>query len=212
MEKSETHIHLIRHGEVHNPRKIVYGRLPRFGLTPKGLDQARQTAGYLATLDLAAVFSSPLLRARKTAAAIAKHYPGLKVHISQYLNEVHTNFEGRLGSELDARRGDLYTSASPESEQPRDIVNRLEICIGKILRRYPGRHVAAVTHGDVITFGVVRALGAELIPRNKTRLTQLGYPVPYPTHCSVTTLTYEKPIPDCRLRIAYHQPWVKAGK
>jgi len=209
----ETHIHLIRHGQVHNPHQILYGRLPRFRLTARGLDQARQAADHLADLDLAAVFTSPLLRARQTAAAIVQRYPGFKPHITRYLNEVRSPYQGRPGAELDARGGDIYTDAGPGSEQPADIVRRLETFIGRILKRFPGRHIAAVTHGDVITFGVIQALGAEVIPENKTRLKALGYPTAYPAHCSVTTLIFsttmlpaltsitEKP------NVVYHLPY-----
>ena len=41
---ADTHIHLVRHGHVHNAEKVFYGRLPRFRLSCKGVMQARETA------------------------------------------------------------------------------------------------------------------------------------------------------------------------
>ena len=193
-------IHLIRHGEVHNPDQILYGRLPRFRLTQDGWQQARATGARLKTCGINAVFSSPLLRARQTAQAIILHHPRLKLRISGLLNEVCTSYEGRPGAEIDARGGDVYTGGDACNEQPQDIVDRTRRFISRMSRQYPGGEVAAVTHGDVITFMVLWANGFDLSPRNKTRLLKAGYPNAYPAHASVTTLTYqatsseEKPI------------------
>ena len=204
---TETHIHLIRHGQVHNPNKILYGRLPRFGLSARGRDQARQSAAYLANMNLAAIYASPMLRARQTAAIIGEHYPALNIHISRLINEVYTSYQGRPGAELDARSGDVYTGAGPGSEQPTDIVRRLNAFIRRTLKRFPGRHIAAVTHGDVITFGVIQALGGELLPKNKNHLKAIGYPTAYPAHCSVTTLIFSASSISAKPRAGYHLPY-----
>ena len=68
---SRTVVHLLRHGEVHNPERILYGRLPGFGLSDLGVRQAEQVAAYLRDHDVVHVVSSPLLRAQQTAAPIA---------------------------------------------------------------------------------------------------------------------------------------------
>ena len=62
----------MRHGEVHNPRAIFYGRMPRFRLSEAGRRQAEAAADYLAGAPLAAIYTSPLLRARQTAAIIQR--------------------------------------------------------------------------------------------------------------------------------------------
>jgi broad specificity phosphatase PhoE len=69
---SATNVHLIRHGEVDNPHHVVYADLPGYGLSPLGHAQATAAADYLSDLPLRRVISSPLLRARQTAAAIAR--------------------------------------------------------------------------------------------------------------------------------------------
>jgi len=58
---------LARHGEVHNPSRVLYGRLPRMQLSPEGRRQAQALADFLGPRPLAAIYSSPMLRARRTA-------------------------------------------------------------------------------------------------------------------------------------------------
>ena len=55
-----TIVHVLRHGEVHNPAGILYGRLPGFGLSNTGRDQAELVAKALADADLAVVVASLL--------------------------------------------------------------------------------------------------------------------------------------------------------
>lgn len=206
MVTAPTRIHLVRHGEVRNPERILYGRLPGFGLTDLGRRQALAAARWLNDRPLAALFSSPMLRARQTALAIVDRNPDLHLHISTWLNEVHTRYQGRPGAEVDARGGDVYTANGEGYEQPEDLVARARTFSMRVRNRYPGSQVAAVTHGDIVTFMVLWALGFDLTPQNKTRLRQAGYPVAYPGHASITTLIYRTPYPDERPQIDYHQP------
>jgi len=196
-------IHLIRHGEVHNPDQILYGRLPRIRLNANGRQQARAAGQRLNGRPIDAVFSSPMLRARQTAREIIRHHPRLNLRISELINEVCTSFEGRPGAEIDARNGDVYTGGNACNEQPQDIVARTRRFISRVSRQYAGGQVAAVTHGDVVTFMVLWAKGFDLTPRNKTRLLQAGYPDPYPDHASITTFSYGSSAPDVKPTIDY---------
>ncbi len=65
-------VHLVRHGHVHNPDGVLYGRLPDFRLSEAGESMARTTASYLRDTgrEFGRLVSSPLLRARQTAAVI----------------------------------------------------------------------------------------------------------------------------------------------
>jgi broad specificity phosphatase PhoE len=206
MVAAPTRIHLVRHGEVHNPERILYGRLPRFGLNNAGLRQAQSAARWLSGRQLAALFSSPMLRARQTALAVVDVNPDLHLRISAWLNEVHSRYQGRPGAELDARGGDVYTGSGKGYEQPEDLVARAKKFAMRVRKRYGGRQVAAVTHGDVVAFTVLWALGFDLTPKNKTRLRRAGFPVAYPGHASITTLTYHTADADERPRIDYIQP------
>lgn len=205
MKKTPTTIYLIRHGEVHNPDRILYGRLPRFRLTETGRQQARKAGRYLnGRVD--ALFSSPLLRARQTAREIQQQIQKPRIHISTLINEICTVFQGRPGAEVDARDGDVYTGAPACFEQPRDVVDRTRRFIRRARRQYPGARIAAVTHGDVITFMVLWARGMDLSARNKTRLLKAGFPASYPAHASITSLTYPGDDMEARPQVTYVHP------
>ncbi len=90
---TETIVHVMRHGEVHNPKSILYGRLPGFSLSVTGRSQAATVARTLADHDIALVVASPLQRAQETAAPIAGHH-GLIVRTDDNLIEAGNTFEG----------------------------------------------------------------------------------------------------------------------
>ena len=64
-----TTVHVMRHGEVHNPEKVLYGRLPDYHLSERGRAQAQAAADWLAHNDIVYVVASPLERAQETAGA-----------------------------------------------------------------------------------------------------------------------------------------------
>src|SRR5919202_3499467 len=106
-----TTIWLARHGEVHNPSNVLYGRMPRVRLTPEGRRQAQALAEFLGPRPLAAVYSSPMLRARRTAAAILERHPALeRVRIDSDLQEVRTGWEGEPLAAPEAIGWDFYTN------------------------------------------------------------------------------------------------------
>jgi broad specificity phosphatase PhoE len=90
----ETVIHLLRHGEVYNPTKILYGRLPGFRLSQLGEQMAKAAAAAVADRDIRLVASSPLERAVQTAEPIAAGF-GLAVTIDERLIESTNYFEGK---------------------------------------------------------------------------------------------------------------------
>ena len=94
---TRTLVHLLRHGEVHNPTRVLYGRLPGFGLSALGRDQAEVVAKALADADLAAVVASPMQRAQETAGPIATLH-GLEIVTDERLIEADNRFEGQTVS------------------------------------------------------------------------------------------------------------------
>ena len=93
----QTIVHLLRHGEVYNPGKILYGRLPGFRLSDAGMGMAEKAAGWFAGRDVTLLVSSPLERAQQTAAPIAEVL-SLPVQIDDRLIEAGNAFEGlRVG-------------------------------------------------------------------------------------------------------------------
>jgi broad specificity phosphatase PhoE len=93
----QTVVHLLRHGEVFNPDKILYGRLPGFRLSDAGLGMAATAAKWFVGRDVTHLVSSPLERAQQTAAPIAEVL-SLPVQIDERLIEAGNAFEGlRVG-------------------------------------------------------------------------------------------------------------------
>ena len=89
-----TVVHLLRHGEVDNPTKILYGRLPGYHLSELGVQMAKVAAEWLAGRDVTHLVSSPLERALETAAPLAEAFK-LPVHADQRLIESTNAFEGK---------------------------------------------------------------------------------------------------------------------
>jgi broad specificity phosphatase PhoE len=88
-----TTVHLLRHGEVHNPGGVLYGRLPGFRLSVTGEAMAVAAAEWFAGKDVRHLVSSPLERAQQTAAPLAGAL-SLPVQIDERLIEAGNAFEG----------------------------------------------------------------------------------------------------------------------
>lgn len=88
-----TVVHLLRHGEVHNPDGVLYGRLPGFRLSEEGRLMAKAATAFLAGHDVALLLSSPLERAQETAAPLAAQF-GLTPTVDERLIEPWNHFEG----------------------------------------------------------------------------------------------------------------------
>ncbi|MSV62270.1 MAG: histidine phosphatase family protein, partial [Actinobacteria bacterium] len=65
-------VHVIRHGEVENPNKILYGRQPGWRLSKRGQEMAQTIGEWSKSIDLGALHVSPLQRAQETAAPISR--------------------------------------------------------------------------------------------------------------------------------------------
>lgn len=89
-----TVVHVMRHGEVHNPDRILYGRLPDFHLSDLGRQMAEVVAEHLAAADLALVVHSPLERTAETAAPTLERH-GLTAVVDPRVIEAGNKFEGR---------------------------------------------------------------------------------------------------------------------
>lgn len=96
---STTTVHLLRHGEVHNPDHILYGRLDGYRLSERGHQMAQVVADYLGgdgpagQRDVVAVIASPLLRAQQTAGPVAERF-GVQIRTDERLLEAGNHFEG----------------------------------------------------------------------------------------------------------------------
>jgi len=92
---ARTTIHLMRHGEVHNPEGVLYGRLPGYHLSALGREMAAQVADVLSASghDVVGVVTSPLERAVETGAPTAAAFD-LEADTDARLTEAGNRFEG----------------------------------------------------------------------------------------------------------------------
>jgi len=87
-------IHLVRHGEVHNPTGVLYGRLPGFHLSELGHTMAAAAAAGLAGHPVTALYASPLQRAQESAQPWADAFE-LEIETDERLIEPTNKFEGK---------------------------------------------------------------------------------------------------------------------
>lgn len=90
---THTVVHLLRHGEVDNPEGVLYGRLPGYRLSDRGLAMAERIAEHFAKADIAHVVSSPLERALQTAEPTAARH-NLEAAVDERLIEAENHFQG----------------------------------------------------------------------------------------------------------------------
>jgi broad specificity phosphatase PhoE len=149
---SKTTIHLVRHGHVENPDRVLYGRLPGFQLSVTGREQAATLGRWFAGAELAAVVASPLERAQETAQAIAEPHE-LPVGTDQRLIEATNVFEGIAGNlvvyllrhpwlawKLRDRRRPSW------GERNVDLVERVHQAVDDVRAKFSGAETVLVSH------------------------------------------------------------------
>jgi broad specificity phosphatase PhoE len=149
---TRTVVHLLRHGEVHNPDGVLYGRLPGFRLSDRGRDQAEVVAKALADADLTAVLASPMQRAQETAAPTAALH-GLDVVTDERLIEAGNDFEGRTVAVGDGALRDprywwrLRDPFTPSWGEPyREIAHRMLAAAHRARELASGHEALCVSH------------------------------------------------------------------
>ncbi|WP_454086069.1 histidine phosphatase family protein [Georgenia sp. Marseille-Q6866] len=144
---SRTTVHLLRHGEVHNPGGVLYGRLEGFRLSDRGQQMAQRVAEVLHGNghDLRLVLASPLQRAQETALPTAQAF-GLELGTDERLIEAANDFEGTtVGSQRATLASPRYwrryvNPARPSWGEPyRDQVARMTAAVGDARRRLEAR-------------------------------------------------------------------------
>ena len=144
-------MHLVRHGEVENPKGVIYGRLPGYHLSERGVKEAEAAAERLADSDIGLVRSSPLERAQETAGAIAARH-GLEIETDERILESHSTLEGlgrSLGSFLRSPRHwwHFRNPMTPSwGESFGEIRERMLAAIDDALEDGGGREVVIVSH------------------------------------------------------------------
>jgi broad specificity phosphatase PhoE len=182
-----TIVHLVRHGEVENPRQVLYGRLPGYHLSADGRMMAKAAAGFLAGRDVTVLLTSPLERAQETAEPIAEEF-GLTPVIDDRLIEPWNHFEGMTfgvgdGSLRQPRHWPkLVNPVRPSWGEPyRSVADRMLAACLDAARAASGHEAVCVSHQLPIWMARRAAEGRRLWHHPGRRQCALG---------SVTSLTY----------------------
>lgn len=196
-------VHLLRHGEVCNPANILYGRLPGFGLSPRGNAQAEAAASFLADRPIGFISVSPLERARQTAQPLADAF-ALEPEPDDRLTEAGSLHEGEefvqwkhlaryYGSPFRPRWGEAYADIA------RRVLAAAQAAGAAAHEAGDGLEAVCVTHQLPIVCARRRAEGKWLLDSPLRRQCALA---------SVTTLTFDG---DWIRRIDYAEPASRVG-
>jgi broad specificity phosphatase PhoE len=203
---AQTSISFIRHGAVYNPEDLYYGRRPGFPLSEEGRREALAVTEALKNKPIAAIYSSPLQRALETAEIIRKPHPDLSVRISELLIEVYSPFDGCPLSDLIARNWNIYEGVDPPYEQPMDVLRRAQLFVKQARQDHHGRHVVAVTHGDLIAFMILWSHRIPITAAYREELQHLSWlPNGYLAPASISTFVYKTTAQDERPAFEYTQ-------
>jgi len=155
-----TWIYLVRHGQtVWNEEGRLCGSSD-VPLSDEGLAQARKLAARLKDIGIAAIYSSPLLRARQTAEEIAA-YHRVEVRIEPDLREIdYGDWEGlKVADVLEQfpeleklRREEPMKFAAPKGEPMRQFAKRVICAIQRIAASHAGETICVVAHQTVNRF------------------------------------------------------------
>ncbi len=206
-DQNTTTVHIVRHGAVNNPDNIYYGREYDFPLSDEGKKQAAAAGQALNARPVAAVFHSPLRRTTQTANILAGNLASpLKPTPSPKLLEVYSPFDGLPRPELEKQNWDLYSNAPAEYEQPADLIDRFHSFLKMVMLKYNGGEIVAVTHGDLVAFAVLWALGKPLTVSAKNDFQNLSFGDPYPATASIFTFILQTPPPQRPNHVYYRNP------
>ena len=182
-----TVVHLLRHGEVHNPDGVLYGRLPGYHLSANGRMMAAAAADFFDGRPVAAIFASPLERAQETAAPVAERL-GLDIVTSDRLIESGNVLEGRSVTltRLAVNPGNwryLWNPFLPSWGEPyTEVVARMREAIGQGREAGRGKEAILVSHQLPIWVSRLAAEHKPLWHNPKHRQCALG---------SVTSFTFD---------------------
>lgn len=196
-------VFLARHCDVHNPRGVLYGHLPSFPLSEKGVRQAHEQGEYLATTGVTVIEASPLLRAQQTAQIIAEHIPGATIATSADLVEARFGhyLEGIRPPQVPWRRPlwmvhMLWPGILPNDETVGAMAGRVQRSIDRVLERSDGAGGILVSHGDPIQAFWVRSAGRPAWALHRLQCAKGGMLVLDYAAGTLTNIAYRPPRPD----------------
>ena len=183
---TRTVVHLVRHGEVHNPTGLLYGRLPDYHLSDLGRRMADRAAQYLEGRDVTHLRCSPLERAQETMEPIAATF-GLPVVTDDRVIEAENYLQGlkvtMSGTLRRPKSWWLFRNAlRPTWGEPyREIVARMRLAMRDAAEAAVGHEAVIVAHQLPIWMARCDAEGRRLAHDPRHRQCTLA---------SVTSFTY----------------------
>lgn len=141
-------IYFVRHGEVHNPEGIIYGRLPGFGLSETGREQIQQAGGALKPYTpFHALYASPLQRAQESAKILSNDL-GIPIITEDLLME--TGIGGYQGKSFEALPKPYITEKAVHEgiESAEAIRARIFMWTARMEEERAGQRIIAVSHRD----------------------------------------------------------------
>jgi broad specificity phosphatase PhoE len=151
-----TRLYLIRHADVENPKRLLYGFLDGFPLSVKGRDQAAGVGRRLSDSHLRRIVHSPLERATETARIISEQLPEpvqltpepelREADFSRYLQGLpywQIPLRRPLWFVHKARRGLV-----PGDESTDRLGGRIIQVAQRVAREHPGEPTALISHAD----------------------------------------------------------------
>lgn len=161
---TRTRIYLVRHCDVRNPQGVLYGFLPDFPLSDKGVRQAHALGRFFAGKPVRRLYVSPLQRAQQTAQLIVEQSPGLELVTTHDLEEAHFGkyLQGIKPVQVPWRRPlwmvhMIRPGLLPNDESVPQMADRVERTLNRLLEEFPGEGGICVSHGDPIQAFWVRA-------------------------------------------------------
>ena len=164
-----TTILLVRHGQTPTTGKVLPGRAKGLHLADEGHRQAQIAADRIAELgNVDAVYSSPLERAKETAAPISKAL-GLNTKVDRGLFEC--DFGDWTGKELkklnklpewQTVQRAPSTFRFPNGESFTEMQTRMVTTLDRLRLQHPGGTIVCVSHADTIKAAVAHALGTHI--------------------------------------------------
>ena len=149
----------LRHGQAkNNLERILTGRTPGVPLTEKGIDQAEKAAKFLEHMNISAIYSSPIERARHTAEIVGKHN-SIDVIIDDRLIELDMGkFTGVPYDEIFTSHGNVFMKfyngeleiAHNGVETFSEVKKRILGIVDHVIENHPDQNVVLVTHMDPI--------------------------------------------------------------
>jgi broad specificity phosphatase PhoE len=165
-----THLFLVRHAETVWHRENRYAGRADIALSPRGCEQAEQLSSWASSARLEAIWVSPLLRARQTAAP-SEHATGLTAVVDSRLEEVgYGQAEGLTRAEMQQRfpealaafEADPIAHPLPGAENPHGAVERAIACFRDIAAKHSNGRVLVVTHKTLIRVALCALIGVPL--------------------------------------------------